>query len=291
MADSANAVKGQGRFAGALLAPLVLLFLILTACPARAEWPHMVSSLDGTPISYEVHGPGDPALVFVHGWSCDGRYWRAQVDHFSKKHRVVIVDLAGHGHSGLSRTRYTMKAFGEDVRAATEAAGTRRVLLIGHSMGGSVIAEAARLMPERVVGLIGVNSLDNVGYPLTSKESAGMIAPLEKDFQSGSRNFIKDLISLDTDLEERSHDDAKKFEIENRRDTRSHFRRFGRGRGGERQPATTGRTRRPSFHRDQLDPLAGGVHFASLPAGLFGRKAAPDSRSFRADERCGPGCR
>lgn len=75
--------------------------------------------------------------------------------HFSAKHRVVTLDLAGHGHSGLARTRYTMKAFGEDVQAVTQAVGGRRVILIGHSMGGSVIAEAARLLPGRVIGLIG----------------------------------------------------------------------------------------------------------------------------------------
>lgn len=199
MAYSVKAVRGQEMFARRLFATLVLLFLILTACPARAEWPHMVSSRDGTPISYEVHGQGEPALVFIHGWSCDGRYWRDQVAHFSKKHRVVVVDLAGHGHSGMSRKRYTMKAFGEDVRAVTEATGSRRVLLIGHSMGGSVIAEAARLMPERVIGLIGVDTLDNIEYPLTGQELTGMITPLEEDFRSGSRNFVKNMISLDTD--------------------------------------------------------------------------------------------
>ena len=83
-----------------LVGCLVLLILVFGEIQAQAEWSHVILSKDGTPISYEVYGAGEPTLVFVHGWSCDARYWRAQSSHFSKKHRVVILDLAGHGHSG-----------------------------------------------------------------------------------------------------------------------------------------------------------------------------------------------
>ena len=61
-------------------------------------------SADGIAVRYEVRGRGAPALVFVHGWSCDRRYWNAQMDYFADRHQVVAVDLAGHGESGLGRT-------------------------------------------------------------------------------------------------------------------------------------------------------------------------------------------
>lgn len=181
-------------------------FLMLQALsfePLHAEinWPHMVQSKDGVPISYEVYGAGEPTLVFVHGWSCDVRYWRAQVPYFSKNHRVVLLDLAGHGNSGLSRKNYTMESFGEDVKAVADAAGGGKVILIGHSMGGSVIAEAARLMPDKVTGLIGIDTLQDIEYPLTQKELKAMIEPIEKDFRSGSREFIKQMILPGTDKE------------------------------------------------------------------------------------------
>ena len=182
-----------------LIVCLVLLILVLGEMQAQAEWPQVIPSRDGTPISYEVYGAGEPTLMFVHGWSCDARYWRAQLTYFSKNHRVVVLDLAGHGHSGMSRTKYTMSAFGEDVRAVAEAVGSPRVILIGHSMGGSVIAEAARLMPNRVIGLIGIDTLDNIEYPLTSEALNKMTAPLEKDFPVGSRQFIGQMILPQTD--------------------------------------------------------------------------------------------
>lgn len=184
-----------------LVLPLLgsLLFLFLAVVQARAEWPRVAFSKDGSPISYEIHGAGEPTLVFVHGWSCDARYWRAQIPHFAKGHRVVVLDLAGHGHSGLSRTRYTMAAFGEDVQAVTESVGSKNVILIGHSMGGSVIAEAARLMPDRVVGLIGVDTLENIEYPVTAEELKKMTEPLEKDFRTGSRQFVGEMFLPQTD--------------------------------------------------------------------------------------------
>jgi pimeloyl-ACP methyl ester carboxylesterase len=173
---------------------MVILFLISGVVGVHAKWPQVVLSEDGTPISFEVFGTGEPTLVFVHGWCCDSRYWGAQVPHFSKRHRVVTLDLAGHGHSGMTRSQYSMSAFGEDVQAVAEATGADRFILVGHSMGGSVIAEAARLMPKRVIGMVGVDSLHNIEYPMTNEELTKMRAPLEKDFRSGSRAFVKGMI-------------------------------------------------------------------------------------------------
>ncbi|MBN2427480.1 MAG: alpha/beta hydrolase [Deltaproteobacteria bacterium] len=189
-----------GKFPTSLVGGFFILWLVLGTVQARAGWPQVAFSKDGTPISYEVFGSGEPTLVFVHGWSCDARYWRAQVPYFSKKHRVVTLDLAGHGHSGSARSRYAMKSFGEDVKAVTDATGSPGVILIGHSMGGSVIAEAARLMPDRAVGLIGIDTLENIEYPLTREEFDGMIAPLKADFQSGARQFVEGMLSPQTEV-------------------------------------------------------------------------------------------
>ncbi|HUT71228.1 MAG TPA: alpha/beta hydrolase [Desulfatiglandales bacterium] len=191
--------KPVKRHSVCLASFIVISFLVFGARDAKAGWPHVVLSKDGTPISFEVYGAGKPTLVFVHGWCCDARYWRAQVPHFSKTHRIVTLDLAGHGHSGTTRSQYSMLAFGEDVQAVTEAIGTNRVILVGHSMGGSVIAEAARLMPNRVIGLTGIDTLENIEYPMTREELEKMLAPLKKDFRSGSRQFVEEMISPHTD--------------------------------------------------------------------------------------------
>lgn len=187
-----------------LICSLVLMLFVFGPIPAYAEWPRIAISKDGTPISYEVFGEGEPALIFVHGWSCDSRYWRFQIPQFSKKYRIIVLDLAGHGHSGITRKTYTMASFGYDVRAVAEAEGVRKAVLIGHSMGGSVIAEAATVMPDSVIGLIGIDTLENIEYPMTRKEFKKMIAPLKKNFKQGSRQFVSSMIlpSTETKLRE-----------------------------------------------------------------------------------------
>lgn len=121
-----------------------------------------VKSTDGVAIAYRVAGNGSPALVFVHGWCCDKSYWDAQVPHFAAHYQVVTVDLAGHGESGVDRKAWTTKAFGEDVVAVVKALDLKQVILIGHSIGGEIVTEAALLMPERVIGLVGVDTFHQV---------------------------------------------------------------------------------------------------------------------------------
>ncbi|SFL69619.1 Pimeloyl-ACP methyl ester carboxylesterase [Desulfomicrobium norvegicum] len=196
-----NYCKDLKRYSISLIVFFAFIFFFFTPAHAKNKWPSLAISADGTPISFESYGSGEPTLVFVHGWSCDARYWREQIPHFSKNHRVIVLDLAGHGHSGMGRTQYTMRSFGEDVKAVTEATGSRSVILVGHSMSGSVIAEAARLMADRVIGLVGIDTLENIEYPMTQEEFKGMVGPLETNFQTGCRQFVETMISPRTDAE------------------------------------------------------------------------------------------
>jgi len=154
----------------------------------------LVSSFDDVPISYATYATGGPAaLVFVHGWSCDSRYWRRQTPFFSKQYRVITLDLAGHGLSGLNRRHYAMASFARDVKAVVDTLKEKRVILVGHSMGGAVIAEAARLMPERVIGLIGVDTLQNIAAPMTSEALKQMIASFKADFKGRMQTFVSEM--------------------------------------------------------------------------------------------------
>lgn len=182
-----------------VLVGLALAMGVVVQAQANDGRPRVVESADGVPISYEVHGMGKPALVFIHGWSCDGRYWREQVSHFSQAHQVVIIDLAGHGHSGHERRDYTMTAFGEDVRAVAQDAGLDEVILIGHSMGGPVSVAAARLMPESVVGIIGVDTFQDVGEEISAEDRDTWMAPLREDFRRGAKASVPQMFIEETD--------------------------------------------------------------------------------------------
>lgn len=150
-----------------------------------------VRSADGVPISYQVAGEGPVSVVFVHGWLCDRGYWREQLDQFAEAHRVVALDLAGHGDSGLDRDEWTFAAFGEDVAAVINGLGLEDVVLVGHSMGGPVIVEAARIAPREVIGLVGVDTLQDPDAPgMTLDAMQGFLAPFEESFSDAVRNLV-----------------------------------------------------------------------------------------------------
>ena len=152
------------------------------------------TSQDGEPIAYTVEGKGDPALVFVHGWSCDSRYWRKQISVFKKKYQVITIDLAGHGHSGMGRSIYTLRSFGEDVNAVVKHIEAKNIILIGHSMGGGVVAQAALLNPDRICGIIGVDHLQNVEQGMPPEQIDQMVENFKKDFFESTKQFVDNVI-------------------------------------------------------------------------------------------------
>jgi len=148
-------------------------------------------SSDGVPIRFEVLGSGAPALVFVHGWSCDRAYWEHQRGVFAARHQVVTIDLAGHGESGAGRESWTMAAFGEDVMAVADQLALDAMVLIGHSMGGDVIVEAALRMPDRVRGLVWVDTYSSLGQPRTPQQIESLLTPFRADFAGATREFVR----------------------------------------------------------------------------------------------------
>jgi pimeloyl-ACP methyl ester carboxylesterase len=148
-------------------------------------------SADGIPIRFEATGSGTRALVFVHGWSCDRTYWRHQLPEFATAHRVVAVDLAGHGASGAGRSSWTMPSFGADVVAVADALELHDMVLIGHSMGGDVIVEAALSLGDRVAGIVWVDTYHRLTEPETPEQVAAFLDPFRTDFVGTTRALVR----------------------------------------------------------------------------------------------------
>jgi pimeloyl-ACP methyl ester carboxylesterase len=155
------------------------------------------SSADGVPIVYEVYGAtavelsaDAPTLVLIHGWSCDRGYWEAQVDPLAERYRVVTLDLAGHGDSGLERDAWTIASYGADVAAVVEELDLERAILVGHSMGGDVAVAAARFVPQRVAAMVWVDTYRQLGTPRTADEIEAFVAPLRADFAANTYSFV-----------------------------------------------------------------------------------------------------
>lgn len=147
-------------------------------------------SADGVSVAYEVRGRGTPAIVFVHGWSCDRTYWKHQMDFFADRFQVVAIDLGGHGESGVGRRAWTMESFGRDVVAVADQLGLGQVVMVGHSMGGDVIVEAARMRPDGVSGLVWADVYTTLGRPRTQDQIEQLVGLVREDFAQGVRDLV-----------------------------------------------------------------------------------------------------
>lgn len=190
-----------------LIAAVFLVLGPITKLGAADGLAATARSVDGSSIAYAVQGrdrgTDKPTLVFIHGWTCDRGFWKHQVKHFSKTHRVVSLDLAGHGSSGSTRKRYTMHEFGHDVAAVVEQVGADRVVLIGHSMGGPVAIEAATLLGDRVAGIVAVDIFFvSLGLPGSEEGIEEFLKPFQEDFRSRTEAFARSMFlpGADPDL-------------------------------------------------------------------------------------------
>jgi len=119
--------------------------------------PASAATVDGLKIHSSSAGTGS-TIVFVHGWTCDSSSWTAQVPAFSKDHRVITLDLPGHGSSESPKDgKLSMDLFARAVEAVRAEAGADRIVLVGHSMGAPVIRQYAHLYPQHVAGLVAVD--------------------------------------------------------------------------------------------------------------------------------------
>jgi pimeloyl-ACP methyl ester carboxylesterase len=123
----------------------------------------------GVNIDYFDSKVGDTTLLFLHGWNIDKTYWENQTDFFSKKYRVIALDLPGFGKSGKNRKNWTVDEYGKDITAILTKLDLDNVILIGHSMSGAIVLEAALKNPTRVVGVVGVDNFTNFGAVLSSE--------------------------------------------------------------------------------------------------------------------------
>jgi pimeloyl-ACP methyl ester carboxylesterase len=142
----------------------------------------------------------------VHGWSCDRTYWRHQTAHFSRRATVVTVDLGGHGESGTGRVARTVRSFGDDVVAVLDALDLRDAVLVGHSLGGDVVAEAARQRPDRILGLVWVDTYRELAAATGSaagdeadEETALFVARFRADFAGVTQEFVRGMFPPDAD--------------------------------------------------------------------------------------------
>jgi pimeloyl-ACP methyl ester carboxylesterase len=143
-------------------------------------------------LGYDAAGVGDPALLFLHGWCGDRSFFAPQFERFSDSHRVVSVDLPGHGKSEVPG-EYVIEAFASDIAALAGELRLGRSVVFGHSIGAMVALALSELAPE-VVGAVAL-----IDPPPLSKEVWKDFGPQligsfsGPDGPAGRRQFVEQM--------------------------------------------------------------------------------------------------
>ncbi len=147
----------------------------------------------------DVTGPEKgPALVFSHALGGDLSMWDRQIAVFAGKYRILRYDLRGHGRSPQSTTNFTVEDLARDVLTLLDDAGIERAHFCGLSLGGMIGQWLGLHAPERLLGLVLVDTAPRMGDPeqwdarIKQIEQGGMSAisgaTMERWFTESFRN-------------------------------------------------------------------------------------------------------
>lgn len=112
----------------------------------------------GVRLAYTEAGRGDPQVLLLHGMACDRTQFGPQLRHLAPAHRVVSLDLRGHGDSDKPHGDYSTEVLVEDIRQVIAGLGLDRPVIIGHSRGGSLALALAAAHPGLVRALVLLDS-------------------------------------------------------------------------------------------------------------------------------------
>lgn len=95
---------------------------------------------DGAKIYYKVNGEGQP-IIFIHGFSEDHRSFKIQQNVLSRKYKIITYDLRGHGRSDRVDYGLNLRRYAQDLKELIDKLKLEKVVLVGWSMGGSIVFE------------------------------------------------------------------------------------------------------------------------------------------------------
>jgi pimeloyl-ACP methyl ester carboxylesterase len=149
-----------------------------------------------TQISYSDSGKGT-TVVLLHGFLENKTMWDSYISELSKRNRIITIDLLGHGKTQSLGYIQTMEENADVVHEVLSKLRIRKAILVGHSMGGYVALAFAELYPEKIKGLVLLNSTSKEDSPERKKNRDRAIIAVKKDYETFIRLSIANLFSED----------------------------------------------------------------------------------------------
>jgi pimeloyl-ACP methyl ester carboxylesterase len=145
---------------------------------------------DGMTLAYiDTGNPTGPPVVLIHGYTDNARDWVPMLPYLSKRFRLILVDIRGHGKSSKPECCYTRLDFAYDIKLLLDALSIRQADVVGHSLGSIIAQTFAEYWPERTDRVVLISS--------TGGRPPGSTAPAQFDFAAEIRK-LKDPIDPDS---------------------------------------------------------------------------------------------
>jgi pimeloyl-ACP methyl ester carboxylesterase len=183
---------------------LALLISISIVSPTArgAETQDHFAGAPGARVHYVTAGSGARTVVLIHGWSCNLTFWDAQIDPLAAKHRVIAIDLPGHGKSDAPAVAYTPQRMADGVATVLQQERVSDPVLVGHSMGALVARYVVDRVPRTraivlvdsrsVLGSIDATERRRVAQSLRASNSdAAMRALLDRFFTAATPSDVR----------------------------------------------------------------------------------------------------
>src|SRR5580698_3376888 len=114
---------------------------------------------NGETLAYIDRGDASgPAVVLIHGYTDSARDWVPMLPYVSKRYRLILVDIRGHGQSSKPECCYTRLDFAYDIKLLLDALGVRKADIVGHSLGSIIAQTFAEYWPERTAHVVLISS-------------------------------------------------------------------------------------------------------------------------------------
>lgn len=149
-----------------------------------------------TKISFTDQGKGT-ALVLLHGFLENKTMWDKYITTFSKNHRVIAIDLLGHGDTECCGYVHVMEDQADMIFAVLIYLRIRKIVLVGHSMGGYVALAFAELYPDYIKGLFLLNSSSRADSDERKTNRDRAIVAVKQNYTNFVRLSITNLFSED----------------------------------------------------------------------------------------------
>jgi sigma-B regulation protein RsbQ len=171
---------------------LLALILIGSIFSARAQ-----SQGNANRINYSITGSGDTTLLFIHGWNISQQYWSNQVEKLAGRFKIVTLDLPGHGLSPKVNSYQTPEAMVQEITKLIFQENLETIVVIGHSLGGELALLLWTQVPQKIVGIIGVDNFKDIQFKITPQFQKGFddyFKKFQHDYSNMAEQFARENI-------------------------------------------------------------------------------------------------